>query len=270
VAQFAGLWSGSYKLTSCSGERHCVLFVGTTRTFGLRLRQTGGHVEGLFVAGESAADVSGDVQKDGQLTLTGAAPAATVRDTSMTAELELRVTADGVIAGSLLHETTGPPDYAFVYGAVRIAGEVVSATRSDLPSFALVIDGTWSGRAAVRSCAPVSPDPYCYPFLDQEISSIQLTLQRTGASLTGTLVLGAARVPVSGSVSGTSFTLSGETIAPASGGNSLERVSGFTGSVDEFGRMSGTLLYETAFPVVTPRIGESAHLELRQVLKQQS
>lgn len=269
VAQFAGLWSGSYKLTSCSGERHCVLYVGTTRAFGLRLQQNGGHVDGLFITDASVADVSGDVQKDGQLTLKGTDPAMTIQDLSMTVQLELQLTADGVLRGSLVHETTVPPQYDInVFGPLRIGGDLVSSVRTDLMSFALGIDGTWSGRFAVRSCTPVAPDPYCYPFRDQEVSVARLTLQRAGTTITGTLTVGADTIPVSGIVSGSAFTMSGETVSLVSGGNSLLRVSGFKGSIDGFGRMTGTLLYESAYPVAAPRIGESAQLELRNVLKQ--
>lgn len=224
VAQFAGLWSGSYKLTSCSGERHCVLYVGTSRTFELRLQQAGGHVEGLFVA--------------------------------------------GALNGTLLHETTTPLGYDInVFGPVRITGDVVSSVRSDLASFAAVIDGTWSGRFAVRSCSPVLPDPYCYPFQEQEVSFLQLTVQRGGSALTGTLTFGSGRIPVSGAIAGGSFTIGGETLSAASGGDSLLRVTGFKGSIDAFGRMTGTRSYQSGYPVAAPRIGESAQLELRNVLK---
>ena len=269
IAQFAGLWSGSYKLTFCSGERHCVLSIGTTRTFGLRLQQSGSRVEGLFVVGGSVADVSGDVQKDGHLTLKGIDQAMTIQDTSTTAQLELQLGLAGVLSGTVLHETTVPPNYDVnVFGPVRIAGDLVSSVRSDLPSFALDIDGVWSGYFAVRSCTPVLPDPYCDPFQAEEISSFKLTLERAGSGLSGTIAIGSGRIPVSGTMAGASFTLNGETVYPASGGNSLLRVSGFKGSIDGFGRMTGTLLYESAYPVAAPRIGESAQLELHRVLKQ--
>jgi hypothetical protein len=269
IAQFAGLWSASYKVAFCSGERHCVLTVGTTRTFSLRLQQSGSHVEGLFVVGLSVADMSGDVQKDGHLTLKGIDQAVTSQDTSMTAQLELQLGPAGVLTGTVLHETTVPPGYDVnVFGPVRITGDVVSSVRSDLASFALAIDGVWSGNFAVRSCTPVLPDPYCYPYRAEEISSIQLALQRAGSGLSGTITIGSGSIPVSGTIAGTSFTMHGETVSPASGGNSLLRVNGFTGAIDGFGRMTGTLLYESAYPVAAPRIGESAQLELRQVLKQ--
>ena len=269
VAQFAGLWSGSYKVTSCSGERHCVLILGTTRTFGLRLQQNGGHVDGLFITGASAADVSGEVQKDGHVTLKGVDQAITSQDISMTAQLELQLTTDGALSGAILHETTSPPGYDVnVFGPVRITGDVVSTLRSDLTSFAADIEGTWSGRFVVRSCAPVPSDRYCYPFQEQEVNSVQVTVQRGGSSLTGTMAIGSGRIPLSGTIAGSSFTMSGDTIYPASGGNSLLRVSGFKGSIDGFGRMTGTLVYEEAYPVAAPRLGESAQLELRQVLKQ--
>jgi hypothetical protein len=57
-------------------------------------------------------------------------------------------------------------------------------------------------------------------------------------------------------------------VLPASGGDSQLRVTAFKGSIDAYGRMTGTLSYQSAYPVASPKIGEFAQLELHNVLKQ--
>lgn len=268
AADFSGLWTGSYRLTSCEGDRHCFVLRGTTRTFTLRLRQTGARVRGLVSVGDGVAEVSGDVLKDGTLVLSGSDPPATSRDGSMTARLELRMSEPGDLQGRVSYDTQPRPEDTDFLGPTRMVGDVVSVTRTDLGSFLNSVDGTWSGRVAVRTCAPMPGSPYCYPFTDQEVSSLELTLARSGAALTGTLRIGSARVPLSGSIAGSAVTLTGETLAPASGGPTLIRVSDWKGSIDEFGRMTGTFTYEMRHPSVAPTIGMSALMDLRQVLKQ--
>src|SRR5215471_14550393 len=65
---FSGYWGGAFHYTACGTELRCRAIDGP---FSLRLRQTGGHVMGLFTMLRENVAVSGDVQADGSLTLDG-------------------------------------------------------------------------------------------------------------------------------------------------------------------------------------------------------
>ena len=64
LTDFSGLWTGTYTFTTCTGERHCDLRIGTSQDFGLRLEQAGSRVHGLFTWSDFAAEISGDVRDD--------------------------------------------------------------------------------------------------------------------------------------------------------------------------------------------------------------
>jgi hypothetical protein len=72
---------------------------------------------------------------------------------------------------------------------------------------------------------------------------------------------------VSGHIAGTTVVLSGEALAPSSGGASSIRLTAWSARVDEFGRMTGTFRYDYTYPSGAPTLGESAAAELVQVLK---
>ena len=55
AADFSGLWTGSFRLTGCDGDRHCFLLKGTTRPYSLRLQQSGSRVQGLLIRRPSAS-----------------------------------------------------------------------------------------------------------------------------------------------------------------------------------------------------------------------
>jgi hypothetical protein len=114
---------------------------------------------------------------------------------------------------------------------------------------------------------PANASAYCYPNEDQEVAEVRLSLTRSGDTLTGTFTSLSYSVPVTGRIDGTTVTLSGEALSPASGGSGLTRLSSWKGVLDEFGRMTGTFQFHFAFPSDAPTIGESATAELSQVLK---
>jgi hypothetical protein len=268
IADYSGFWNGSFRLTSCTGDRHCVILIGTNRTFALRIRQSGSQVRGLFTSVGYTADVAGEILKDGSVALTGFTPAATVKDGSMRVTgLELRVSSAQSLEGRVAYETTPSLPQSALELPTSAAGDIVSVTRTDLQTFAATIDGTWSGRFAIRSCAPAVGGQYCYPNQDQEVVNFQLSLTRSGDAVTGTFTSGSQSVPVSGRVSGATVTLSGEVLSPSSGGSSLILLTSWTGQVDEFGRMLGAFQYEFRYPSAAPTLGESAVAELWQVLK---
>jgi len=266
AADFSGLWTGSFRLTSCAGDRHCGILMGTTRTFTLRLRQSGSQVQGLFTQSIYAADVAGEVLKDGTVLVSGSAPAANTMDGSMRVTgLALRATPTRALEGTVAYETEPSAPAIGVEFRTTISGDVVSITRSDLQTFAAAVDGTWSGRFAVRSCVPPARSLYCYPYGDQEMVNLELSLTRSGDAVTGTFGSGSNRVPVSGRISGSSISLSGESLV--SGGTTVIRVSAWNGSVDGFGRMRGTFRFDFGYPSGAPTLGESAAAELWQVVK---
>jgi hypothetical protein len=266
LADFSGLWAGAFRLTSCTGERHCFILIGTQRPFTMRLRQTGAQVRGLFTASGYTADVSGAVLKDGSVELTGSGPAASAQDGSIRVPgVSLRLTPDRELAGTIGYETTPNPYGAEFALPASAAGDIVSATRTDLQIFAATVDGLWRGRSVIRSCVPTGT--YCYPNQKDEVVEVQLSLGRSGDAVSGTFRSGSLSVPVVGRIAGTSITLSGESSSASSGGSSSMRLTSWTGSIDEFGRMTGTFQYEYRYPAAAPTLGESASAELWQVLK---
>lgn len=264
-ASFAGLWTGTFRLMKCSGERYCQLDLGKTRAFTVRLRQSGAQVKGLFTQGIHAADLSGEVLKDGSVVLSGSTPASSIKESSMQVTgLALRLSPDQGLQGTLAYETQ--PD---VVSALNLpgsgSGDIVSATRADLETFAAAIDGTWTGRFVIRSCTPSTGTLYCYPFQNQDLVPVLISLKQTADGVTGTLTPGSQTIPVSGHKTDTIVSLSGEGLSAVSGGSSLIRVSRWTGRVDEFGRMKATFQYEFAYPSGAPVLGESAIVELEVV-----
>ena len=85
VSNFAGVWQGEYRVTACSGERHCALSIGTARPFTLRLDQSGATVIGVFT-GDVDADVTGTVSASGELVLSGGANAVSRYDSNVEIE----------------------------------------------------------------------------------------------------------------------------------------------------------------------------------------
>ena len=268
AAQFGGLWNATFRVTTCSGDRHCFAYTGTTRTFSLRLQQSGSRVDGLFTIGSVATDVSGTVRDDGLLLLEGTDPPASDRDGSVSAKLELRTSGPGTLSGAVTYETSPSLENAEYFRPAAYGGSIEHATSSELSAFSSSVSGSWRGDAVVRGCTPAAGSRYCYPFLDSESTSILLTLSDAGGDITGTLRLGSAVVPVSGTLSGSLLTLRGEHRTASSGGLVLHRISDWTTRVDGFGRIKGSFRYEHWWPDEAPRLGESAVIELGQVFKE--
>ena len=267
AADFSGLWTGTYRFKTCSGERHCVLYIGTTRDFTLRVQQSGSRASALLTLGGLAVDVDGVVAPDGALELTGFAPSAALIDTAVGAKLSLRMGPGRALTGTIDYRTEPPARYLDVAGALVATTDIATVVHQDLAAFASAVDGTWSGRLLVRSCTPPIGGRDCYPTGTEEPMNFDLTLARSGDAVSGTFAAGSARVPVTGRIAGTSLTLEGEALTPASGGPSRTRLTGWKAALDGLGRMSGTLQYEFAFPFTAPVLGETAAVELLQVIK---
>lgn len=123
---YVGDWTGTYRMTACSGERHCGDLNGKTHRFSLSLRQTGNDFEGTFkTINYTNADVAGSIRPDGALVL------AQIPSAEGTARLELRLDRRVGLAGTF--DATTPCVYAAwaCWGPVfKESGEMVSAALS--------------------------------------------------------------------------------------------------------------------------------------------
>src|SRR5262249_48877079 len=107
---FAGVWQGQYRITDCTGDRHCSEFIGDLRTFVLRLMQSGQSLTGVLVLrqqltdnayyhGDLTINVAGSVASDGSLTLTGSKPSATPFDKSGDVDVQRMVVKPSASSG---------------------------------------------------------------------------------------------------------------------------------------------------------------------------
>lgn len=265
-ADYSGFWSANFRYTSCDGERHCVLRIGTTQPFTLRLQQNGARVRGVFTTWQYAVDVEGDVLKDGSMVLSGGAPAASAKDDEgafTLTKIEALAEAGGRLAGTVAYEILPEGSAKDYYSHMSVRGTIDTASHSDLQMLASSFDGTWKGRFVVTSCDPIGSAVRCYPYDAQETAPIEIALSGAG----GTVTIGPARVPVTARPDGSSIALQGEVVIPQSGGGERVRVSNLSATRDAFGRMRGSFDYVSEWPADAPTFGETAHVELWQVVK---
>ena len=263
---YSGFWSATFRYTGCEGERHCVLRIGTTQPFTLRLQQNGARVHGVFTTWQYAVDVDGEVLKDGSIVLSGGAPAASDKDDAgafTVTKVEALADGGGRLSGTLAYEIRPEGSATDYYSQMSVRGSIDTALRSDLQMLASSFDGTWTGRFVVRACDPIGTATRCYPYDEQETTPIEIAL--SGAS--GTVTIGPARVPVTATPAGSSIVLDGEVVIPQSGGGERIRIRHLTATRDAFGRMSGSFDYASEWPADAPTFGETAHAELWQVVK---
>ena len=175
LTDFSGLWTGTYTFTTCTGERHCDLRIGTSQDFGLRLEQAGSRVHGLFTWSDFAAEISGDVRDDGSVTLSGEAPKASEKDWGMTvSRIALRLSPERALQGTIAYQTHPGLNLAEFAGSMAAEGQIGSTRREDLRAFVATVDGTWNGRFAIRGCTPPGGAPFCNPHEDQETAAVEL------------------------------------------------------------------------------------------------
>lgn len=268
LVDFSGLWQGSLKYTQCEGMRHCFARIGTSVPFTLRVVQTAARAHALVTIGTvdaPAVELVGDIRQDATLELTGSSPFASPSNPDYDAavavqRLSLRLDPAAGLAGSVAYQMQAGRENS-EFNLAMLGADLMNVSRSDLAVFASSFDGTWSGRFAVRSCAPIGP--YCYSLHVDELGDVELRLTQNGTQVTGTF----GKVPVTGQVSGRTLTLSGEQRFPGSGGDSLMRITSWTATIDEFGRMLGTFDYLDAWPADAPTLGSTARAELWQVVK---
>jgi hypothetical protein len=266
-ADFSGLWTVQYRVTDCVSHDCYYGLKGSQRTFDLRLQQTGAEVRGLFVERTYyVTEVSGRVSTDGTLVMTGYAPALNSRDSAF------RITALTVkrgdtlaLQGTVSYESTRPTYGEGTPWPDQVTGDILSANRSDLTAFSENIDGLYVGSFIVRSCTSTSR--YCTPYPRDEISEVRLSVTRAGSAVSGTFQDGGRLVSLSGTVSGQAIDMGGEGLTPQSGGSILNRITNWRGTVDAFGRMSGSFHLDTIWPVAAPSVSGSSECELVRVVK---
>ena len=265
-ADFSGLWKVQYVVTLCDLDRHCFAVNGTRNEVDVRLVQTGSRVQGLFVDSGNAVDIEGDVSSDGTLIMTGQQQPASRFDVSASVtELRFRRVEGALLEGTFLYEIRIPEYSEYPYPGRKVRGEIVSASRSELSTFAGTVDGTYRGRYIVRACAPVST--YCYPDPLNEVVDLTLTVSQAAGQASAIYERGGTRVPLQGSVTGNTLELAGETATVVSGGSTLDRISAWRSSVDRFGRMTGGFHLDHLFPIGRPTLGGGVECELVRLVK---
>jgi len=265
-ADFSGLWNVQYQVTDCSLARHCFAYTGTKRELNIRLVQTGSRARGLFVDGHSAAEIEGDVSSDGTLTMTGHKAPVTSRDGSFSVtNLRIQLTSPRSLQGTFTFESRIAASFEYPYPGLNLTGTIVSSTRSDLSALTATADGTYRGSYVVRSCAAISI--YCSPDALDEIVDLTLTVRAFGSAVEATYQRGGTQVPLKGTQNGRSLEMAGEATTVVSGGLTLDRITNWRGSIDAFGRMSGTFHLDHVFPIASPRSGGSAECEIVQLVK---
>lgn len=243
---FEGVWTITYKVEGCDGYRHCVNFMGQTRTIYLHLARVGDGYDGVVDLGDHVS-VSGTVGADGILKLTGRRPAAIADD------FDVEIEALTLQAASAFQSTTGAvrytvrgPSNASFFGNGITAGPITSAERTGSLNAASPSAGTWTGTISIQSCEATGWT-HCYPFWNDTTYPLTLKLSPGTGGVEGTLTISGQTIPVSGSVTGSSLRLSGSASPPSSGVNVTYVVEAAGLVVDRVGRLIGDLTLVTAY-----------------------
>jgi hypothetical protein len=260
LADFSGYWGGTFSYKGCAGL-HCVP-VERTDPFSLRLRQTANHVTGVFASAGGDIEISGDVQPDGSLRLTGSEATGGTRgvpgDATFSAPA-LRLDPALGLGGTMRFER-----HTFLSGerfTYLSDGTIVSAAQRNLDAYIADLSGTWKGLYLVRRCVDETGRALCGLFRPDEVEYLQLTLTIAGDSASGELVPVSTHIPVDGRVRGRTLELEG--MRDETSGRLIDRVTTFSGTVDEFGRLNGRFTYLRTFNGIT----STAEVDLLQVVK---
>jgi hypothetical protein len=130
-ASVAGLWSGAFRLSDCTGDRHCTTYKasGSPFLFTLDVQQTGSHVAGSFWPGVFTVDVTGDMTSDGWVTLSGATPSSPEKGSMRVTAVRVRATAAGGLEGRIAYETTPSLEQSSFMLPSTYGGDIVWITR---------------------------------------------------------------------------------------------------------------------------------------------
>jgi hypothetical protein len=234
---YGGVWHGEYTVPNCAG-RQCT--GGTLLApFILRLAQDGLALRGNFEAAGAVIDVTGTINTDGEIVLSGYSPPVSTLDYVGAATLRVFRARLEPLKGLVGHlELTLEPTAETARGPIRTyTSEIVSGRRTaaDLPSS---FTGMWAGSFVARSCVPM-----CLPPHPSEVGEFELLLHQSGNDVSGTFRRGVGLFGETTDVRGhvTADALNLESVAP--GASSGLRVVRWGTRRDQFGRMTGAFSF---------------------------
>jgi hypothetical protein len=265
-ADFAGYWSGTFHYTACVGL-HCSARVDRNDPFSLRLRQTINHVTGVFASENTGnIEISGDVQPDGSLVLSGLEETGGRLGLSGRATFAapaLRLDPVTGLAGTMKFARVVVQSPLDSYTSVA-DGSVVSAVRQSLDTYIADLGGTWKGLYRVDECVEETTGrPLCGLFNAGEVENLELTFSVGGTTAAGEVIPISIHIPVAGTASGRTIELAGTRVTLD--GKLTDRINGLSASVDEYGRLKGSFAYARVFNGVS----QTAKVELLQVVRLQ-
>jgi hypothetical protein len=250
VLSLPGQWSGFLKIESCADRSGCTTSaVGRIFAFELRVAQAGPSFIATLDTDDydfSLVDLSGVTQSDGFTLLSGSAPPTSDQPILQGIDVsQLRVRPDPQLGlvGSLSYTLLFRDDPRSVTATILSASLQPIAIAAATP-----FQGTWEGEAIQVACTGDCPLYYAGRRI-----GLTLRLAQIGTSVAGEisasalpLIGGPRPVPVSGTASGSSFSLTGEATYPLDFygvGTTLLRLNTFTAHVDALGRLVGTYRY---------------------------
>ena len=246
---FAGVWQVEYRVTECSGERHCAQFIGQVRQAALRLARMDTSFEGAFTIVGETISVTGSLGPDGELALKGLRPAVLPSDLEVEiVRLRLRRGITG-LSGDLEYTIRGPSNVSF-FGFARQKGDIITAKRTANISASpldLNFTGSWKGQFVVRECTSAGW-PSCYPYGMDRVHSFTLSLRQIGSDVEGSLTISPLTIPVSGMVAAGTLELRGSQNRPISGGSEVVHITSWSTRRDIVGRMTGTFAFTLEWP----------------------
>ena len=222
--------------------------VGRLFAFELRVTRDAPSLVATFdtdVVDFSLVDLSGVTQADGFTLLSGSAPPTSDQPRLQGIDVsQLRVRPDAQLG------LVGSLSYTLRYrdGPQSVTGTIVSASLQPISiATATPFQGTWEGDAIQLACTGDCPSYY---YAGRRIG-VTLRLTQIGTSVVGEMgglpKAVSGTTPVSGTVSGSSLSLTGEGKYPPNQwdgtGTTLIRLVSFTARADSLGRLTGTFRY---------------------------
>jgi len=248
VSSLPGRWSGFFRIESCADRSGCTnSAVGRLCAFELRVVQDAPSYVATFdtdVVDFSLVDLSGVTQADGFTLLSGSAPPTSDQPRLQgidVSQLRVRPDAQLGLVGSLSYTLRYRDD------PQSVTGTIVSASLQPISiATATPFQGTWEGDAVQLACTGDCPSYYAGRRI-----GVTLRLTQIGTSVVGEMgglpKAVSGTTPVSGTVSGSSLSLTGEGKYPPNQwdgtGTTLIRLVSFTARADSLGRLTGTFRY---------------------------
>jgi hypothetical protein len=282
----AGSWAGAYRIDECLGcSSSSRLDIGDTRSYVLNLVDRGGGlVQGTlrldYIASRSPLiEVSGTVQPDGSVRLTGAYRPVSPEDPAPPLDLPSFHVALHPASG-LTGEAEYRVDHAWNYGTRRVT--IMSGSRDAPPPDRIDFAGRWEGRILIRSCMG---DRECHSWSVGKMPRFDLEISVGGGLVAGHGMISPAQapIPVAGRVEGDRLIVGADAVLdefsksdhpwpPPLIATQHWRIENFTASVDELDRLRGGFTYALERTAVSgSRAGEvtrdTFHVELADMIR---